>query len=106
MICSYTVNTIPPLIYITTEWLSPSPQAQNIKKLTTNRASRGVVPVQNLSSPSSVKIRYAQWNEFRYAWRASKLCIRVLITLRNTSVNERTATGEEGRTRGAWLCRR
>ncbi len=29
-----------------------------------------------------MKIRYAQWNEFRYACLASRLCIRVLITLR------------------------
>ena len=28
-----------------------------------------------------MKIRYAQWNEFLYACRASRLCMRVLITL-------------------------
>ena len=55
--------------------------ARKNKRRTTSRASRGVVPVQNRRMPSSVKIRYAQWNEFRYAWRASRLCIRVLMTL-------------------------
>ena len=48
---------------------------------TTKRANLGVVPVQNRKMPSSVKIRYAQWNEFLYACRASRLCMRVLITL-------------------------
>ena len=53
--------------------------------LTTRRARRGVVPAQNLRIPSSVKTRYAQWNEFRYWARASRLCIRVLMTLRRVS---------------------
>lgn len=51
------------------------------KTLTIKRARRGVVPVQNRNTPSSVKIRYAQWNEFLYCARASRLCILVLITL-------------------------
>ena len=50
------------------------------RERTTNRARRGVVPVQNRRTPSSVKIRYAQWNEERYSPRAPRLCIRVLIT--------------------------
>jgi hypothetical protein len=53
--------------------------------LTTSRVSRGVVPVQNRSIPSSVKIRYAQWKEFRYCVGPSRLCIRVLTTLRKFS---------------------
>lgn len=48
---------------------------------TTSRANLGVVPVQKRRRPSSVKIRYAQWNELRYCARASSDCIRVLITL-------------------------
>jgi hypothetical protein len=48
---------------------------------TTRRANLGVVPVQKRRIPSSVKIRYAQWNELRYCTRASRDCMRVLITL-------------------------
>ena len=50
---------------------------------TTSRANLGVVPVQKRRMPSSVKIRYAQWNELRYCARASSDCMRVLITLVN-----------------------
>jgi hypothetical protein len=39
------------------------------------------VPVQKRRTPSSVKMRYAQWNELRYCARASSDCMRVLITL-------------------------
>jgi len=66
MIFSYIVNTIPPL--------------------NTKRVSLGVVPVQNLVIPSSVKMRYAQWNELRYCDRASNDCMRVLITSRGIVV--------------------
>lgn len=54
--------------------------------LTTRRASLGVVPVQNRNIPSSVNMRYAQWNELRYCDRASKDCIRVLMTLKSPTV--------------------
>ena len=50
-------------------------------KLTVSLASLGVVPVQKRRMPSSVNIRYAQWYELRYCWRASNDCIRVLMTL-------------------------
>lgn len=54
---------------------------------TTSLVSLGVVPVQKRKMPSSVNIRYAQWNELRYCARASRDCIRVLITLPEKSVN-------------------
>lgn len=54
---------------------------------TTSLARRGVVPVQNRRTPSSVAIRYAQWKEFRYCVRASSACIRVLITLSAASAS-------------------
>ena len=58
---SYTVKTIPPL--------------------STSLANLGVAPRQNRNTPSSLRIRAAQWNELRYCVRASSDCIRVLITL-------------------------
>lgn len=71
--------------------------------LTTSRVSRGVVPLQNRSSPSSVKIRYAQWNELRYCVRASRVCIRVFTTLyTEKSIIIVVNLRDEIRTRGAW----
>lgn len=58
---SYTVKTIPPL--------------------RTSLASRGVAPRQKRTTPSSAKMRAAQWNALRYCVRASSDCIRVLMTL-------------------------
>jgi hypothetical protein len=52
---------------------------------TTRRVSLGVVPVQNRVMPSSVNIRYAQWNALRYCVRASNDCILVLTTLQVAS---------------------
>lgn len=59
MAFSYMVNTMPPLII--------------------NRASRGRAPLQKVSTPSFLKINAAQWKLFLYRFRASMLCILVLI---------------------------
>jgi hypothetical protein len=58
------------------------------KGLTTKRASLGVVPVQNRNIPSSVNMRYAQWKELRYCDRASKDCMRVLMTLKGLTATK------------------
>ena len=42
-----------------------------------------------------MKIRYAQWNELRYAWRASRLCILVLTTLSRGQPNEFSSRDDE-----------
>lgn len=64
---------IPPVVF---EKATPEKEL-----LTINRPRRGTVPFQNLVTPSSVKIRYAQCSELRYCDLAWSDCIRVFTTL-------------------------
>lgn len=77
---SYTVKTIPPLIYCKISTCVVA-SCRWLAQLTINRANRGVVPFQKRVTPSSEKMRYAQCAELRYWDRASRDCILVLITL-------------------------
>lgn len=99
---SYIVNTIPPLIYTSHISVNLNRHRTRTRKRRRRRRRRGrertislanlgVVPVQNLRTPSSVKILYAQWNELRYCVRASRDCIRVLITLRTRIFHNKSA---------------